>query len=140
MTLISRLEAAESGSRELDAEIAVAEKIDLPQPMGEAPPYLKMPAMADGCAPGTYWLVQRSGMSLRTAPHYTTSLDAARTLVPEGLQYGISTHPPDELFNPGGAQAYVTDREGLKYQHAEAMDEYLALCIAALKARQEVSE
>ena len=74
--LIADLAAAPEGSREFDAEIAVRVDHDFPEPMGDAYPYFKLPHKSDQCAPGTYWLVQRSGMSLRTAPHYTTSLDA----------------------------------------------------------------
>ena len=62
--LIAELEAAKEGSRGLDAKIAVAAKVDLPSPMGEATAYLRLPHKNDYCEVGTYWLVQRSGDSL----------------------------------------------------------------------------
>lgn len=58
--------------------------------------YLSPICKSDECAPGTYWLVQRSGRSLQTAPSYTASLDAAMTLVPDGFKWrcGYSRHVP----------------------------------------------
>ena len=110
--LIARLEAAMEGSRELDKTIS---KLI-----------------------GTYSAPDR-GDPTGTWKSYTTSLDAALTLVPEGWQFGIGTHPADELFNPGGAQAYCT-KHGTGgaprgYAHADAHTAPLALCIVALKAR-----
>ena len=138
--LIERLEKAGEGSRILDARIAVAAQLNMPEPMGDAEPYLKMPHKLDECADGTYWLVQRSGMSLRTAPQYSTNLQDAFGLVLEGWQYGISTHPPDELFNPGGAQAYVMKGMAENYQHSDAATPALALCIACLRALEKADE
>ena len=66
----------ERPNRNVDAQIAVAISLDLPEPMDGATASLKMPTPHDDCAPGTYWLVQRSGMSLRTAPEYTGSPEA----------------------------------------------------------------
>lgn len=132
--LIAKLEAAEKGSRELDAEIAVAifdeavAKDDLI--------YAKLPhPRYDDCAPGTFWRHSRSGASLHTAPRYTTSLDAALTLVPEGWWA--------DVFTPIGvnpAQGNLWTGEPPYYQDQEtegfAPTPVLALCIAALKARR----
>lgn len=108
--LIARLEAATEGSRELDGAIY------------ETVTGVRITGPRD-----KEWLV---------VPFYTTSLDAALTLVPEGLCWGLNTHPEDEIFNPGGAQAFVSDmlEDGI-YAHADAATPALALCIAALKAR-----
>ncbi len=139
--LIARLEKAEGPDRELDGEIAVAIGVDLPEPMGDAPPYLKTPTMADGCAAGTYWLVQRSGMSLRTAPAYTASIDAALTLVPDalckepswwGVQRGGLTY--FHAWVGSGMERYDTNNNFTEHW-AQANTPALALCIAALKAR-----
>lgn len=80
--LLSRVEAATGPDRELDATIHVA----LCQPVCRPDdcnryrlPHISMDEM-DMCAPGTYWLVERSGRSLHTSPTYTASLDAAVAL------------------------------------------------------------
>lgn len=59
-TLIARLEAATEGSRELDAKVADARHI------------------------GFFTHNTAAGKAIHTAPHFTTSLDAALTLIPEG--------------------------------------------------------
>lgn len=72
---------------------------------------------------------------------YTRELTHAAKLVPVGrfTSWGVATHPPAELFNPAGAQAYVTSLlapEGSPercYAHSDAPTPELALCIAALK-------
>ena len=109
--LIARLEAAETGSRGLDAEIA--ELVGAPHGPDE---------MVD---------VESRTISMfeEIAPHYTTSLDAALTLVeslPRKPHWTISYPVADvELVFSGGP--VVT---------ALAATPYLALCIAALKARE----
>lgn len=72
------------------------------------------------------------GIVFHDAPRYTASVDAA--------QYGIGTFGPRELFNAGGAQAFVSRHGAVPnladpYAHAEARTAPIALCIAALKAR-----
>lgn len=79
------------------------------------------------------------------ASRYTASIDAALTLVPEGWQWQISNRAPE----PHIGRAYLNNRElintgrgGLtpnpKYRGAEvtAATPVIALCIAALKARE----
>lgn len=89
--IIERLEAGEVG-RDIDARVAVALAWGVPTPEDDRP-WLKMPTRYDECAPGTYWLVQRSGMSLRTAPEFTTSLDVVTALqervLPEWILNGL---------------------------------------------------
>lgn len=70
------------------------------------------------------YVLEANGVQAYLPPHYTASLDAALTLVPEGLPWllmrrGNNTH-----------QAEVGDE--WQYQGATPA---LALCIAALKAR-----
>lgn len=118
--LIEKLEAAPEGSRELDAEIARWAH-------GDAA-YLDQP--------------------YSTPMPYTTSLDAAMTLIPEGRTYGVGetryyTHPlTSETLEPDGkifGWARVTKdtpivASGEEFE-AEAPTPALALTIAALKAR-----
>lgn len=102
MTLIARLESATQGSRELDAMI-----------YGTINP-------------------KRSFRSFRFegVPHYTTSVDAALTLVPEGMRWtcGFSNHVPHN--------AQVWTSTGF-YEGECDSNRAIALCIAALKAREE---
>ena len=107
--LIARLEQAARGSRELDDEIA-----ELCAPTDDA----RMAAFENG----------RDWPDL-----YTTSLDAALTLVPEGWRvehigqnWGM-TRWDAELHTADDVPSGVT---------AEAPTPALALCIAALKARR----
>jgi len=103
--LIARLEKATEGNRELDADILAA----LPAPFS---------------APGH--------CQMRIAAHWTTSLDAAMKLVPEGA----NCHGYDA--SPAGVEAYVS-RNNVASGHwlclGQAATPALALCIAALKAR-----
>jgi hypothetical protein len=142
--LIERLENAEGPSRELDASIAVAIGWKLPQPMGEAKPYLKMPTKADGCAVGTYWLMQRSGASLRTAPKFTESIDPAMTLVPEGWDWNLSSNNvacicrdyADAFAPVFWSQKFEPPRVSWDKRIGTVATPALALSIAALRARQ----
>ena len=136
--LIAKLEAAEAGSRDLDAEMAVAVSFELPSPMGECAARLCLPTPGTPARQGGYWLVQLSGISLRPAPHFSTSIDAALTLVPEGWQWQTSNRAP----LPYAGRGYIHNGElhmSVKYRGLEAVafTSALALCIAALKARDE---
>lgn len=71
-------------------------------------------------------------------PHYTTSIDAALTLVPEGCIWKVfSDYPGDAYFadvekwvpGQGGPENWRTD--------GACSSPALALCIAALRARSE---
>ena len=142
MTLIERLEAAETGSRELDAAVAVAAKVDLPSPMGDCKATLRLPRKDDDCASGTYWLVQRSGMSLRTAPPLSTSIDAALTLVPKGWRWEVADYAGDQ---DGPRAALYRNLYSEEFEPDDAIGAYgftpaLALCIAALKAREQTND
>jgi hypothetical protein len=89
------------------------------------------------------------GAALMKAPLYTTSLDAALTLVPGGLCWNVSSADnamvdgkPDatvfgdevERYQPGWPDA-PPDIVREPYEHHEAATPALAICIAALKAR-----
>lgn len=106
--LIQRLEAAEAGSRELDVEIAKLLGV-----------YIRA------------WGLPPYHPTENVSP-YTTSLDAALTLVPEGLASAVGT-----MFGmsqpPWGV---VWQANGRPMATCEAATPALALCIAALKARE----
>jgi hypothetical protein len=136
LELAERVEAAAGPDRELDAEIAVAVQYDLPGPMGECAATLRVPRRDDECQAGTYWLVQRSGMSLRTAPPFTESLDSALKLVPSDWRVLLET-------GPGYSAIELVRGYGVKRAHSggtiERPDEEapLLVCAAALRARGE---
>ena len=110
--LISRLEVATEGSRELDEAIATAI-------WGEPKP--------SGNVGGVRILVwQHNGLERSIAPEFTESLDAAMTLVPEGESWDCGW----EAANPHG-MAWV----GSNNPQVIASTPTLALCIAALTAR-----
>lgn len=92
--LAERVEKLMGQDREIDALIACAvfKTIMTDDDLIYCDPVRKY----EECAPGTYWLVQRSGRSLQTALKLTESLDAAMSLVPEGHLWrcGYSRHVP----------------------------------------------
>jgi hypothetical protein len=109
--LIARLEAADGPSREL--EFRIARDVLDGEPFGHAaglPDELMLAQAQFGC-----W------------PRYTSSIDAALSLVPEGHFWG--------LYSSG--MAYVKpDADGVQERHlSDGVTPAIALCIAALKAR-----
>ena len=98
MTLIERLEAAESGSRELDKEVGLA-------------------------------AFPNKDNNVIMRP-YTTSLDAALTLVPEGLYGKIGFAP-----NRANARIWLASKPAVNAS-IKVPQPALALCIAALRARE----
>jgi hypothetical protein len=130
-SLIAKLEQAPEGSRELDTEI-------LCLTLG-GDWYVKN-QYEDGSGK---WLCysrtrftdkDKQHPTCRTAPHYTTSLDAALTLVPEGWEWAVSTgyaeiFPPD--FSPSDNPNSVMVAASVRRTPA------LALCIAILKANKK---
>ena len=81
--LLERLEAATGPDREIDAAMHVA--LVKPEQYADDLRYFRLPTPSmdymEMCAPGTYWLKQRSGASLHTAPLYTASIDAIVALI-----------------------------------------------------------
>ena len=117
--LIAALEAATGPSRGLDAEIKVemfGERSVWCGCTGECkvPPFI-CPAI----------------------PAYTASLDAALTLVPDGWGVSVSLSPPEHNCT----QQATLHRGNAPYFDSEEIDvsagtAIIALCIAALRARQ----
>lgn len=128
--IIKRLEAATEGSRELDAEIVVALDIR-PDWCGKSGGELWIDQ--DSMAEPVVRLNVLDRRSRGDPPigdylRYTTSLDAALTLVPSGFQWAISA--PD-------IEQEMSFRAEVDYSDSTwAASAPLALCIAALKARQ----
>lgn len=80
-SLLDRVRKAEGPDRDLDAMILVAIT-----PTLSTSDDLRYAMLRDSdCSPGTYWIKQRSGASLRTAPTLTSSLDACLSLLRECL-------------------------------------------------------
>lgn len=134
--LIERLKKAEGPDADLDAAIAVAvfETVKTDDDLI----YAKIPHEEDKCAPGTYWRKSRSGYSLHTAPRYTESVDAARTLVPEGLIIEIKTGDLGGGYSSASVLKWGPFGKDKLLGFAElptAENAALVLCIAALEAR-----
>lgn len=116
--VISALERASEGSRELDGMIALAANV---VPKGAFKPCADPDPGTWGIGAYTFW----------RAPNFSTSLDAAVLLIPEGWTRSVDATLPEagitvELYSP------VHDPPlGLEGDHAS---EAVATCIVALKA------
>lgn len=102
-------------------------------------------AKLEAATEGSHWLDRLIDEALGgdfDKPHsFTTSIDAALKLVPEGKAWGVGSIMFDEL-PPRRAFAANCRREGCITPDTPAYDAVgatpaLALCIAALRARQE---
>ena len=127
-TLIRELEEATEGSRKLDARIHLTRRSFLIG-LGFT---LAAPQIAFAESDG--WVVE-SGHSSKS-PHYTTSIDAARTLVPDDWAW-IVEDTKEQGCGPGreGIGACVWNTMDVPPIH-RAETPALALCIASLRARQ----
>lgn len=149
-TLLHRIEQATEGSRELDALIEVAAAAKDFGALAEG--YrLELEAHPDGISVNVNAMDgKHSSRQKRYAPpHYTTSLDAALTLIPEGwrvLNLSEWDAEPLRLLGPWMCQVRPREHranifegfgEGPNCMHAPTAA--LALCRAALKARATVS-
>lgn len=142
--LIAKLEAANEGSRELDAEIwwacdrARAEGTYNTAALGMPKPFAA-DAPVPTCGLGGLVVIGK-------APHYTTSLDAALSLLPEGWHVDcLTTGDLDVGSNNPARKPRCLLRPNLKNddgwaRHIDtatsAATPALALCIAALKSRE----
>jgi len=158
--LLARLEAATEGSRELDGLIAAATKTGA----------RRLYKLAEGC----HYEYEASedigkvnvfsvGPTLRhleqiyDAPHFTESLDAALTLVPEGWFWEIALGVPANTRSKIGAGPYWATLSPMDEKLIEKMREAkllshegdimsgaptaaLAACKAILRARQSLEE
>jgi len=142
--LIPRLERATGPDRELDGAIALAtgwqhkETEDGRGISGE--PIIKHTWTSPGGE--EFWekttIFNRANKYPEELPHYTASLDAALTLVPEGYRWNVES-------SENGLLSHIKPVAGVAVDEAAApsSDQFfaatpaLALCIAALKAREE---
>jgi hypothetical protein len=115
--IIERLRNATGADRELDRDIAEAVGYEWP---GMSPSALRL--MAEG---------ERRGMIV--APFYTASIDHALSLVPEDMGFSICTHIRGL---PPGAMVSVDEGDPERDVQANGATPAIALCIAALLARQ----
>jgi len=148
--LITKLEEAGEGSRELDALVTVALKLDCKPNLPDDLQYLKAIRRDDYCAPGTYWFLQRSGVSLRTSEPVTTSLDAALALASRVLPGWFPSVEPRFFIDGKVVRWKATLIRPLWDQYNPVTDEWfdhienrtastpaLALCAAILRASEE---
>ena len=129
--LIERLGKATVADRNLDAALHVA--LVKPEQRADDLCYFRVPSAnmdhMEMCAPGTYWLKERSGASLQIAPAYTASLDAAIALVERvlpGTEWAVST-----LYERNHAEVNMNAEEPVTATGATLP---IALCLALLKA------
>lgn len=129
MTLITRLEQAEAGSRELDAEIAALIHVDIDG--------LPFEAVGEESGKVTVYFAGGKTKQAYRAPAYSTSLDAAMSLVPEGWWREIKG-PRKYLNIPTSIPNYwsvsLESWEGNNSATGWAATPALALVIASLKA------
>ena len=115
--LIERLEAASGPDRELDEAIADA--------LFPAEPFVQL---ADA-PPGTGFRAWRQDGHVQSALRYTASIDAALTLVPEGWAKNV--------IDCDNGDALVELWTDTLSSAARAKTWPIALCLAALKAREQ---
>lgn len=122
MTLIERLETATGPDRGLDAEIAVAS--------GWARNHDGVAYRLHPYIVGAFIDDANAGC-MHTCPRFSASIDAALTLVPEGWDWGIGAMAGKGfalLAKPNSTKPGVTV--------TNIATPALAICIAALKARE----
>ena len=133
--LIEKLEAATEGSRELDAEIAYAVQWRPDEWPPSAQSFREHEAKHDYA---TAWIAHAPFRAAWPIPHYTTSLDAALSLVPEGRRI-YSLQDQRHFQRNQGWFCGIDEICGLGCVFTkEAATPALALAIAALKARVEM--
>lgn len=114
--LIAALEAATGPSRELDAHIHAARFPEL-----QSPPWVNR---------GGVWVDTSSEDPNMAFPaQYTSSIDAAMSLVPDGWDWCVACISGNWDAQVGEADTFMAEGAGSKASAA------IALCIAALKAR-----
>lgn len=140
MTLLQKLESAPEGSRELDAEIwasvcNVSDFIDFDLAKGWSP---RFEAMEDGSV--NLFAVDHAEtwqrQSRKAAPHYTTNLQDAVSLVPEGVEWRVGGNPTAIKY---AGEAELADPATGSWQfpiEATGVTPALALCIAIIKAHE----
>ena len=115
-SLITRLEALTGPSREVDAEIAKAAGWSFDTE------FLTLK-----------WTSPNGEISRAAPPQFTGSIDAALTLMPATLKNTV-------LLQTSSPAKAGFGRDGKKFTYLEGATAPIALCIAALKAREAINE
>lgn len=124
--LIARLEEATEGGRELDAALEVVKRAWDAEKAGVAPEHA-----AQWRHLGTGWVGDDHTKYM--APRYSTSIDAALLLVPGDWRL---EHLGEQLHLPQMWECELHNRNEEQAIQGEAATPALAICIAALKARE----
>ena len=124
--LARRCEDAEGPSRELDAEIFIA--VLWPDHKLQTTCDLFPDEVRTGR------IQEPNGCGWMESPRYTSSLDAAMTLVPEGWLWQVELIGHQTKGRIGAAMAWLKHRQ---VEHGQAATPALALCAAALRAGGE---
>lgn len=130
--LIERLEASHGPDRALDCEIAVAFDV-----RGD---WCSRPLRELVATCGMDWLVKNSESqqsTLKALPNYTSSIDAALTLVPEGDDIWLKIQHARYDGHPKVCTAGFETGKAPYWHGGMAVTFPLALCIAALRAREK---
>lgn len=123
MSLIQRLEQLTGPDREVDAEIYRLIRGDK-RPQG----FWYFSGLREkGEAPETTWIE----WSKRNSPHYTSSIDAALKLVPDGWEWLRESPETMCVYLP----KHEDDKSWAIHITGAHKSPAIALCIAALKAR-----
>ena len=129
--LITRLTAATEPSRKLDAEIVALLHDAIVKPYPPSTDFGPSAKWQFWSRDGAHFLGNESKWPV---PHYTASLDAAMTLVPEDCHVNFGTYPKNCTYSFAKPWAQVW-REGVFGRNeSTAPTAALALCIAALRA------
>lgn len=118
MKLIDKLKKAKEGSRELDAQIAKAFGAEA------------------GRIGKIGWRLRRPGQRWRYLPRYTTCLDDALSLVPDGMYWVAGFGKTREAEPLGGASIMKPGDLDSAAGEGEAATVPLALCLAAILSLQ----
>lgn len=127
--LIARIEAASGPDRELDCRILCADKNW----------HFRKMIVPENNASHVSFRTSDGDKSLYYTPKYTASVDAALTLVPDGMLWMVTNTGVDDPHKPdfSKATAVVADwrRSASEGGDRSAATPALALCAAALRAR-----
>jgi hypothetical protein len=130
--LASRLAGAVEGSRELDAKLAAAAMA------GGTAYYVTDGDRPQDAAAGEWLVVRRTEdgqVVTHRPPRYTSSLDAAVSLVPKTMGWELTFKRRDHVYAAGIAPRRTPETGRYETHAGQAKTAPLALCSAALRAR-----
>jgi len=127
--LIERLQAAHVGSRELDAEIALELGWTFEKRGTDRKAWWRKPGEEKA-----YMRASNTFDSARPSMSWTTSIDAALTMLLPGWEWSLASE------TNGPYEAYVYNKATGVFYLIEAATPALALCITILKSHKEVDD